>query len=112
MSLLHVLEKDHPRAVAISAGKKQGLDKLQDAVIEVLSADFVNAQIDAAAGNGRILAYLSAHADVYHQEFHDDRVTVRCYVPRFLVRHLQEPDVAIKMLEGLNGKPEEKEAKP
>ena len=58
-----------------------------------------DAQIDARAGNGRVLAYLSAHADVYHQEFHNDRVTVRCYVPRFLVRHLQEPDVEVKMLD-------------
>jgi GTP-binding protein HflX len=101
LSLLHVLEKHHPRAAAISAGKRQGLDKLQDAVIEMLSADFVNAQIDAPAGNGRILAYLAAHAEVYHQEFHDDRVTVRCYLPRFLVRHLKEPDVDVKMLPAL-----------
>jgi GTP-binding protein HflX len=99
LSLLHVLEKHHPRAVAISAGKRQGMDKLRDAVIEMLSADFVNAQIDAQAGNGRVLAYLSAHAEVYHQEFHDDRVTVRCYLPRFLIRHLQEPDVEVKMLD-------------
>jgi GTP-binding protein HflX len=99
LSLLHVLEKRHPRAVAISAGKRLGLDKLQDAVIEMLSADFVNAQIDAPAANGRVLAYLSAHAEVYHQEFNDNRVTVRCYLPRFLVRHLQEPDVEVKMLD-------------
>jgi GTPase len=99
VSLLQVLEKHHPRAVAISAANRQGLDKLQDAVIEMLSADFVNAQIDAPAGNGRVLAYLSAHAEVYHQEFHDDRVTVRCYLPRFLVRHLHEPNVEVKMLE-------------
>ena len=108
LSFLHVLEKHHPRAVAISAGKRIGLDKLQDAVIEMLSADFVNAQIDAPAGNGRILAYLAAHADVYHQEFHDDRVTVRCYLPRFLVRHLTDPDVEVKMLpEGAGVRSEE-----
>jgi GTPase len=98
VSLLQVLEKHHPRAVAISAANRRGLDKLEDAVIEMLSADFVNAQIIAPAGNGRVLAYLSAHAEVYHQEFHDDRVTVRCYLPRFLVRHLHEPNVEVKML--------------
>ena len=99
-SLLHVLEKHHPRSVAISAAKEIGLDKLEDAVIEMLSADFVNAQVEAPAGNGRVLAYLAAHAEVYHQEFHDDRVTVRCYLPRFLVRHLHEPNVEVKMLGG------------
>jgi GTP-binding protein HflX len=104
LSLLHVLEKHHPRAVAISAGTRLGLDKLKDAVIEMLSADFVSAQIDAPAANGRILAYLSAHAEVYHQEFHDDRVTVRCFLPRFLVRHLNEPDVEVKMLPAAAGR--------
>jgi len=51
------------------------------------------------AGNGRVLAYLAAHADVYRQEFHDNRITLRCYMPRYLVRHIQEPDVKIKVLE-------------
>jgi GTP-binding protein HflX len=110
LSLLHVLEKHHPRAVAISAAKRQGLDKLRDAVIEALSADFVGAAIDAPAANGRILAYLAAHAEVFHQEFHDGRVIVRCYLPRYLLRHLNEPDVEVKMLEaGSSG--EEPEAR-
>ena len=57
------------------------------------------ARVWLRAGNGRILAYLSAHAEVYHQEFHEGRVTVRCYLPRYLVRHLKEPGVEVKMLE-------------
>src|SRR5205823_1155755 len=39
-SLLHVLEKHHPRSVAISAATGQGIDSLCDAVIEMLSKDF------------------------------------------------------------------------
>ncbi|MCI0743419.1 MAG: GTPase HflX, partial [Gemmataceae bacterium] len=39
VSRLHVLEKHHPRSVTISAAKRIGLEKLQDAVIELLSAD-------------------------------------------------------------------------
>ncbi|MBM4071464.1 MAG: GTPase HflX [Planctomycetes bacterium] len=99
VSLLHVLEKHHRHSVPVSAFKKQGLDELRAAVIEMLSADFANAEIDVPAGNGRVLAYLAAHADVYRQEFHDNRITLRCYMPRYLVRHIQEPDVKIKVLE-------------
>jgi GTP-binding protein HflX len=86
--------------VAISAATGKGLGELAEAVIEMLSADFANAEVDLAAGNGRVLAYLAAHADVYRQEFADNRVLLRCYLPRHLVRHIQEPDVHIRLLEG------------
>jgi GTP-binding protein HflX len=98
-SYLHVLQSHYRRAVAVSAATGTGLADLSTAVIEMLSADFANAEIDMAAGNGRVLAYLSAHADVYRQEFHDNRVMVRCFLPRHLVRHIQEPDVQIRLLE-------------
>jgi GTP-binding protein HflX len=97
-SFLDVLMKRHPRAVAVSAAAGQGLDALRDAVIEALSADFADTEIDMDAGNGRVLAYLAAHAEVYRQNYHDNRVTVRCYLPRHLVHHIQEPDVHIRLL--------------
>ena len=65
----------------------------------MLSADFADVRIEMAAGNGRVLAYLAAHAEIYRQEFHDERVTVSCYLPRHLVHHIQEPDVEIKLAE-------------
>lgn len=102
-SFLHVLQKHHPRAVAVSAYTRQGLDELREAVIAMLSADFTNTEIDVAAGNGKVLAYLAAHADVYRQVFHDNRVTLRCYLPRRLVHHIQEPDVHIRVLNDQEG---------
>ena len=50
------------------------------------------------AGNGRVHAYLAAHAEVYRQEYHDNRVLLRCYLPKHLVYHIQEPDVHIRVL--------------
>ena len=47
----------------------QGLDDLQDAVIEMLGADFADAAVETDAGNGKVLAYLAAHAEIYRQEF-------------------------------------------
>jgi GTP-binding protein HflX len=99
LSLLHVLQKHHPRAVAVSAATGQGLDALREAVMEMLSEDFADVEIDVNAGNGRVLAYLAAHAEIYRQEFQDSRVTVRCYLPRYLVHHIQEPDVVIRPVE-------------
>jgi GTP-binding protein HflX len=98
-SYLDVLMKLHPRAVAISAATGQGLDDLREAVIQALSADFANAEVETDAGNGRVLAYLGAHAEIYQQQYQDNRVLVRCFLPRHLLHHIQGPDVSVRFLD-------------
>jgi GTP-binding protein HflX len=97
-SYLNVLRLRHPRAVAVSAAIGQGLPALADAVIEALAADFAEAEIETGAGNGKVLAYLSAHAEIYRQQYHDNRVAIRCYLPRHLLHHIQGPDVSVRFL--------------
>jgi len=99
-SYLHVLQRHHPRAVAVSAATGAGVDALAEAVMEMLSADFANAAIETDAGNGRVLSYLAAHAEIYRQEFHDSRVTIHCSLPRHLLHHIQGPDVQVRFPEG------------
>jgi GTPase len=96
LSYLQVLQAHHPRAVAVSAHTGQGIDSLEDAVIEMLSAEFLQVSIDVDAGNGRVLAYLAAHADIYRQEFHDNRIKMQASLPRYLLRHIQEPGVVVE----------------
>ncbi len=103
-SYLHVLMKHHPRAVAVSAHTKQGLDELAEAVMELLRADFADAEIVTGSGNGKVLAYLASHAEVYHQHYDDSQVTIRCHLPRQLLHHIQGPGVEVRFL-GENGKP-------
>jgi GTP-binding protein HflX len=98
-SYWQVLQSHHPRSVAVSAVERKGLDELQDAVIEMLSADFADAAIETGAGNGKVLSYLAAHAEIYRQEFHDNRVSIRCYLPRHLLHHIQGPDVQVRFLD-------------
>lgn len=97
-SLLDVLQSQHKRSVAVSAATGKGLDSLQDAVIEALSADFADVEVAMDAANGRVHAYLAAHAEIYRQEYSDNRVLLRCYLPRHLVHHIQEPNVQIRLL--------------
>jgi GTP-binding protein HflX len=99
LSLLQVLQTHHPRAVAVSGATGQGLDELQDAVIEMLSVDFANALIRTDAANGKVLAYLSAHAEITRQEFEDNRVSVYCHLPRQLLHHIQGPGVDVKFMD-------------
>jgi GTP-binding protein HflX len=98
LSYLHVLQRHHPHSVAVSAAKRTGLEELQESVIEMLSADFADAAIETGAGNGKVLSYLAVHAEIYRQEFHDNRVSIRCYLPRHLLHHIQGPDVEVRFL--------------
>ena len=84
----------------ISAVTGQGLTSLQDAVIEMLGRDFADAEVETSAGNGKVLSYLSAHADIYRQQYNDSRVVIRCRLPRHLLHHIQGPDVNVRFLDG------------
>lgn len=97
-SYLDVLMKQHPRAVAISAASGVGLDALRDAVIEALHESFTEARVTTQAGNGRVLSYLAAHAEIHDRNYVDDRVAIRCSLPRQLLHHIQGPDVKIEFL--------------
>ncbi|MFL5243536.1 MAG: GTPase HflX [Gemmataceae bacterium] len=98
-SLLHVLMRRHPKAIAVSAATGQGIDELREAVIEALSADFADAEIRTGSGNGRVLSYLAAHADIYRQTYEDEQVVLRCRLPRHLLHHIQGPDVKVEFLQ-------------
>src|SRR5438270_5908077 len=98
-SLVQVLQSRHPRAVAVSATTRQGLTELQEAVMEMLSSGFANALIETDAGNGKVLSYLAAHAEIYRQEFRDNAVAVHCYLPRHLLHHIQGPTVTVRFLD-------------
>jgi len=107
-SYLDVLMSQHRRSIAISAAKGQGLDELRDGVIEALSADFADVEVEMDASHGRVQAYLAAHAEIYRQEYQDNRVRLRCYLPKHLVYHIQEPGVEIKVMENGEMKPGDK----
>jgi GTP-binding protein HflX len=107
-SYLDVLQSQHRRTIAVSAMTGQGLSALADAVIEALSADFVDVEVEMDAANGRVHAYLSAHSEIYRQHYENNRMLLRCYVPKHLVHHIQERDVQIRLL--TNGSPEDKSA--
>jgi GTP-binding protein HflX len=98
-SLLDVLMQHHPRAVAVSAATGFGLDALRDAVVEMLTDQFIAAEIELPAADGRALAYLGAHAEIFRQQFRDDVVIVRCHLPKHLLPRIEGPGVAVRVLE-------------
>jgi len=100
-SQLHVLMAQHPRSVAVSGLTGEGLNLLEDAVMNSLAADFVEAEVVTNSGNGKVLAFLNAHAEIYRQEFRDEanEVVIRCHLPRHLLHHIAGPTVRVRPLE-------------
>jgi GTP-binding protein HflX len=97
-SLIIVLQAHHSKSVAVSAARREGLVELGEAVISALSADFADSEVRAHVRNGRVLAYLNAHAEVYRQEYCGDEVVIHCHLPRHLLHHIQGPDVQVRFL--------------
>lgn len=91
----------HPKAVAISAATGKGLDELRDAVVEALTDQFVTAEITMPAADGRGLAWLGAHADIFRQQYVDENVLIRCHLPKHLLPRLAGPGVTVKFLESV-----------
>ena len=49
------------------------------------------------------LAYLAAHAEIFRQEYHENRVVIDCASPKHLFHHITGPTVEVRFMEG-NGK--------
>jgi GTPase len=97
-SILDVLMKHHPRAVAISGLTGEGVEELRDAVIEMLTADYIDAEVTCDQSHGKVLSYLSAHAEIYRQEYRDQLAIIRCRLPRHLMHHVAVEGVMVKEL--------------
>jgi GTP-binding protein HflX len=96
---LAVLRAHHPKAVAVSGLTGEGLDELRAAVVAELSAHFVPVEVTLDAGNGKALAYLNAHAEIFRQEFRGNQVVIRCHIAKALLHHVQTPDATVRFLD-------------
>ena len=81
-SYIDVLRAHHPKSVAISGIFGEGLDDLREAVIGMLAAQFIHAEVTCAASNGKILAYLAAQAEIIRQEYRGEVALVHCRIPK------------------------------
>ncbi len=95
---LDVLLAKHPRSIAISGLTGEGLPELIDAVIESLNRDNLPVEVTASVSNGKVLAYLNAHAEIFRQEYSGEEVVVRCYISKHLMHHVEGPGVTVRWL--------------
>jgi GTP-binding protein HflX len=96
-SFLDVLKARHEEAIAISASSGDGLDRLEQAVREALHEQALDAEVETGVANGRVLAYLAQHAQIRDQQYDDDRVSLRCRLPRRCIDFLNEHGAQVRM---------------
>ena len=63
----------YPNATPISARTGSGVAELAAAVSEALSRGFVDVEVEMGVENGRLMAYLAAHGEVFSKHYEDDR---------------------------------------
>ncbi len=98
--VIDVLRAKYAHAASVSSVTGQGIDRLSALVAEQLAEGFVEAEIETSAGNGKLFAYLAEHAEISNREYHENRVTITCRVPRKQVWRLNGADTNVRLLNG------------
>jgi GTP-binding protein HflX len=99
-SFLDVLRANHELAVSVSAAQRTGLDQLARSVAERLADGYVEATLETGVGNGRLRAYLAAHAEVVSEAYDDSRVTLQCRIPRRYLNTIPSEDAHVHVTNG------------
>ena len=97
-SVIDVLRRHYDDTVTISAATGTGIDRLASIVAERLSGGFGEIEIETSAGNGRLFAWLTQHAEELSRTYTDDtaaRVRIVCRIPRQAIGTIPADDVTV-----------------
>lgn len=94
-SYIDVLKAHHDESIVVSAYKREGLDRLEQAVREKLHELAVETEVVFEPALGKVLAYLNQNATVQEQRFDENEVRVHCMLPRRCFAFLQEQGARI-----------------
>ncbi len=103
---LDVLLSRYPAAIPISARTGEGIGHLTVAVADALGRTFLDVDVEMGVENGRLMAFLSAHAEVLSKQYRDARVTVHCRVARKHLGRILRDRGAVRPRGNGNGHPE------
>lgn len=97
---IDILRRHYENAISISAVQKTGLDRISQAVADLLSDGYVEVEIETNVGNGRLFAYLAEHGETTQTEYPDNsRVVMQCRLPRMFLKGMPAADTHVTLLE-------------
>ncbi|MGI9427633.1 MAG: GTPase HflX [Bythopirellula sp.] len=101
---LEALRNRYPNAIEISAKTGEGLSRFAQCVSRAMSRDFLDVEIDMAASNGRLLAFLAKYGEVLSKTYHENRVIVHCRISQqHLGQFRDSEDVHVRPYESNGG---------
>lgn len=86
----------YPDAVPISAQSGFGLANLSAAVSQALSRSFLDVDVELGVDNGRLMAYLAAHGEIFSKQYRDSRVVVHCRIPQHHAARIADESVSVR----------------
>ncbi|QDU93671.1 GTPase HflX [Lignipirellula cremea] len=86
----------YPNAVPISAFTGLGLERLAGQVSDALSRGFVEVEIETAIDNGKLLAYLAEHGEVFSRRFDDTHMVIHCRLPEKNLGRIDPKTVVVR----------------
>jgi GTP-binding protein HflX len=102
---LEALLDRYPHAIRISARSGVGIADLLRATSDCLGRNFGDVDVRTSAGNGRLLAWLSAHGEVLSRHFDDESVTVHCRIPAAMLGRIDPAEARVTPHEPPTGSP-------
>ena len=99
-SFVDVLRRQYEDVIGVSARTGEGLERLRNAVAERVSGGYLDTQIEANVGNGRLISFLAEHADVQDTTYEDNRMIMQCRLPRRFLNVVQEEDAKVIVRSG------------
>ena len=100
----------YPNAVPISARTGRGLPQLATAVSDALSRSFLDVDVEMGVENGRLMAYLEAHGEVFSKKYDHTRAIVHCRIPQRYLGRIEEDGIVIRRHQGNGGQRPSSEA--
>ncbi|MEZ6127725.1 MAG: GTPase HflX [Planctomycetaceae bacterium] len=101
-SMIDVLRRHYEDTITISAATGLGIDRLSEIVAERLSGGFLTVEVETSSGNGKLLSWLTQHADELSREYTDDtsaRVKITCRMARQYLNTIDASDTQLVVLE-------------
>jgi GTP-binding protein HflX len=86
----------YPSAIPVSAVTGDGMDHLTRAVSEMLTVNFVDADVEMAIDNGRLAAFIAQHGEILSRTHHGERTTIHCRMPRKYLGRISENEATIR----------------
>ena len=97
-SIVDVLRLSYDSAVTVSAATGEGLDRLASAVAGRLGNGFVDVRVEAHAGNGKLLHFLSERAEITQTDYEESQAIYTCRITRSVLPKLRDFDAQVDVI--------------